>query len=450
MSKYLNLYQQNGPTIDASMTAAIEQPQGHPPRRSNDPIGWTTALALGFLGLTAVRLTVPSQPFFDEVHYLPAARAMLELSHAANVEHPPLGKELIALGIALFGDRPFGWRIFPALFGALALFAAMRAMWFASHSRFATLAFGVLLATGFPLFVQARIAMLDIFMAGFVLLALWMLAAALREHETARWRLAVAGAALGCAMAAKWNAIPLAVLPGLAFFAVRLRSAGRHFLTSNRGAPIGGMTLVEAAAWLGALPLAVYALAYAPMAFYETGAVAPSNLIDHHRRMLELQEQVVETHTYQSVWWQWALNWRAIWYLYEVVDGAQRGVLLIGNPLTMLVGLPALAWCAWAAIARRRCDALALILLYAASLGLWIAAAKPVQFYYHYLLPSSFLLAALALALDALWQRGWRWLPLSVLAGSAALFAYFWPILTAARLDGGQAFLTWAWLESWR
>ena len=432
------------------MSAAPENAPGDRPPRPGDPIGWTAALALAFLGLIAVRLTVPSQPFFDEVHYLPAARAMLELSHAANIEHPPLGKELIALGIALFGDRPLGWRIGPALFGALALFAAMRALWFASCSRFATIAFGVLLATGFALFVQARIAMLDIFMAGFVLLALWMLAAACREHETARWRLALAGAALGCAMAAKWNAIPLAVLPGLAFLAVRLRSAGRHFLTADRGAPIGGMTLAEAAVWLGALPLAVYALAYAPMALFETGAVPPDGLIDHHRRMLELQEQVVEPHTYQSVWWQWAANWRAIWYLYEVVDGAQRGVLLVGNPLTMLAGLPAMAWCAWAGVARQRYDALALAALYAVGLGLWIAAPKPVQFYYHYLLPGCFLLAALALALDELWKRGWRWLPLAVLGGSAALFAFFWPILTAAPLDGSDAFLRWTWLDSWR
>jgi hypothetical protein len=121
---------------------------------------------------------------------LPAARAILALSHPLNPEHPPLGKEILALGIALFGDRPLGWRIMPALFGTLGLFAAMRAMWFASASRFATIACGVLLVTAFPLFVQSRIAMLDIFMASFALVALWMCAGAVREPETARWRLA--------------------------------------------------------------------------------------------------------------------------------------------------------------------------------------------------------------------------------------------------------------------
>src|SRR6187399_990864 len=167
----------------------------HPPQHAKDPIGWTLAVTLVFFAMCMVRLTIPTKPFFDEIHYLPAARAVLALSHPANPEHPPLGKEILALGIAVFGDRPLGWRIMPALFGTLGLFAAMRALWFASGSRFATLAFGVLLATAPHLFIQSRIAMLDVFMASFVLVALWMCAGAVHRPESARWRLAVAGVA---------------------------------------------------------------------------------------------------------------------------------------------------------------------------------------------------------------------------------------------------------------
>ena len=425
----------------------------HPPHHAKDPIGWTMAVTLGFFLLCLVRLTVLTKPYFDEIHYLPAARAVLALSQPLNPEHPPLGKELLALGIALFGDRAFGWRIMPALFGTLGLFAAMRATWFASLSRFATIACGVLLATAFPLFVQSRIAMLDIFMASFMLLALWLCASAVREPETARRRLALAGIVLGCSMAAKWNAVPVAAVPGLAFLAVRLRTAGLHALTARRSAPVPGMTLIEAGLWLGLVPLVAYAACYWPNFLYAQRSIAPTGLVEWHRHMFELQEQVVAPHTYMSVWYQWISNWRAIWYLYEVVDGAQRGVLLVGNPLTMLIGLPAMLWCGWAGTFRKRWDALALFVLYAVSFGMWIVAPKPVQFYYHYFLPSCFLMAGLALALDELWQRRGRWgkrAALAVLAAACALFGYFWPILTAAPLDDGQAFLEYAWLESWR
>ncbi|GMM92922.1 phospholipid carrier-dependent glycosyltransferase [Qipengyuania sp. MTN3-11] len=425
-----------------------------PPPQPRDPMAWSAGLCALFATLAWVRLTIPGAPYFDEVHYLPAARQLLALGDYVNREHPLLGKEFIALGIALFGDGPLGWRIMPWVAGTCALYAAMRALWFATLSRFATLAYGVLVATGFHLFVHSRIAMLDVFFVAFLALAYWQCAAAMREPETGRWRLALAGAALGLAMGAKWNAVPLAMLPGLAFVVLRWRAGRRRLLLSRRGAPVPGITLVEAALWLGVVPLAVYAATFAPAWHFASMAIGSNegaaNLIALHEQILGLQSSVIQAHPYQSTWPQWVLNSRAIWYLYEVADGAQRGILLVGNPLTMLLGVPALLWCAQRAISARDRAAGAVVLLYAISLGFWIVADKPIQFYYHYFLPSMFLLAALALALDALWRSGRRRLAVLPLAGSVVLFAFYYPILTAAPLDGPMSFLRWTWLEGWK
>jgi dolichyl-phosphate-mannose--protein O-mannosyl transferase len=343
----------------------------------------------------------------------------------------------------------------PLMAGVTAILAAMRAMWHASTDRFATLAFGVLLASGFHLFVQSRIAMLDIVMAVFLLLAAWQFAAAIREPETGRWRLAVTGVALGCAMASKWNAIPLAMVPGLAFLAARATAGRRRLLLSRRGAPVPGITLIEAFVWLGLMPLAVYALSFAPGywlgTFLRPSLIAESGIVGAQGEMLRLQSSVMEPHLYQSNWQQWVLNARAIWYLYEVSDGAQRGVVLIGNPLTMLAGLPALAWCAVAGIRRRNWAMVGAVAGFAVSLGMWVIAPKPVQFYYHYLMPSSFLLAALALALaDLKASPKIGWMAWGVLAGSIAIFAWFYPIMSAAPLDGPMAFTHWMLLDTWR
>lgn len=429
------------------------------PPRARDPWVWCLAIPALFALLAGIRLTVPSEPFFDEIHYLPAARDLLEWwsggeAQYRNREHPLLGKELIAIGIALFGDTPLGWRIMSLIAGTIAIAASMRALWHASLDRFACLAFGVLLATGFHLLIQARIAMLDVFMAAFLALAAWQFAAAIREPETGRWRLALTGIAIGCALASKWNAVPLAMAFGLTFFAARLAAGRRRLFTSRRGAPVPGVSLIEAFVWLGLLPLAVYALTFAPA--YELGTARhPSPLIQDgliglHVQILNLQAQVLAPHSYQSTWDQWVLNTRGIWYLYEHVDGTQRGVLLIGNPLTMLLGLPALIWCAWVGLRRGDWARLAIVAGYAASLGLWMIAPKPVQFYYHYLMPSIFLLAALALALSDLRASGRGWWAIAFLAGSAAMFALFFPILTAAPLDGPMSFADWAWLAGWR
>lgn len=419
------------------------------PEQPVDPLRWCAALALGFWLAVAWNLGIPSKPYFDEVHYLPAARDLLELSVFSNREHPMFGKEMIALGIALLGDDPWGWRIFPSLAGALVLFALMRAVWFGTQSRFATMGTGILVATGFHLFVHSRIAMLDVFMLAGLSVAFWQLAAAAREPETGRKRLIVAGIALGLAMASKWNALVIAAIPGLGFFVLRWFAGRRRLFLSRRGMPVPGISLIEAFLWLGILPLAVYSLTFLPGYFFAFEPIA-EGLLPHHRLMLDLQTQVLRPHPYQSTWPEWIANWRAIWYLYEPIDGAQRGVMLIGNPLTMLIGLPALLWCAWQGITAQRAMHGAVALLYAVSLGFWIFAAKPVQFYYHYFLPGTVLLIALALALDDLRTAGWKWATTGTLVASALTFAFFYTILAAEPLAHPNSFLAWAWLDSWK
>ncbi len=420
------------------------------PAKPRDPIGLNLLIACAFGLLAAIRLSIPDKPYFDEVHYLPAARELLERGLYINREHPLLGKELIAVGISIFGDNPLGWRLFSLLAGTMALFASMRAMWFASLARFASLAFGLLLASGFLLFVQSRIAMLDIYMAAFLSIAAWQFVAAMREPETARLRLIACGLALGLAMASKWNAVALAPLPGLVFLLARLSAGRRRLFTSKRGIPIRGMSLVEAFVWLGLVPLATYALTFVPAWELKDSPLANGGLIEFHREMLALQMDVLKPHPYQSTWPDWVLNARAIWYLYEPVDGAQRGVMLIGNPLTMLLGLPALAWCLISGAVQRDWARLGMVAGYLASLGLWFFAAKPVQFYYHYFVPSFFLLGALALAMDAMWRAGHRKLAGSVIAASLLMFAGFYPILSGAPLAGPESFAKWTWIDGWR
>ncbi|MFO6447719.1 phospholipid carrier-dependent glycosyltransferase [Erythrobacter sp. NE805] len=440
-------------------------PAAAPPPRPVDPLGWTWALTGLFALLAGWRLATPSILYFDEVHYIPAAREWLKLIETGsgwyrNREHPLLGKELIALGMLVFGDNPLGWRIVPWLSGVIAFFAATRAMWHASRERFATLAFAVLLASGFHLFVHARIAMLDPVMVAALMVATWQFAAACAQPEQGRWRLALTGVAIGAAIGAKWNAAPLAVVPGITFFIARAFAGRRRLLLSRRGAPVPGITLFEAFLWLGIVPLTVYAATYLP-GYWLSEILHPSPLAEKgfiglHREMIELQSGLKTPHRYMSTWPQWVLDTRGIWYLYEPIDGAQRGVLLIGNPLTMLLGLPALAWCLWRGAwtrggAKRDWARLGAALGYAAALGLWVIAPKPTQFYYHYFTPSIFLLAALALACGDLVRttRG-RLLGWAIPAASLAVFAWFYPILSALPLKGPMSYLTWTWLEGWK
>lgn len=76
--------------------------------------------------LFALHLLVMAFPakslVFDEAFYVPSARDFLN-GVASNPEHPFLGKAWIALGILLFGDNWFGWRIITTIFSMLSLIA---------------------------------------------------------------------------------------------------------------------------------------------------------------------------------------------------------------------------------------------------------------------------------------------------------------------------------------
>jgi dolichyl-phosphate-mannose-protein mannosyltransferase len=428
---------------------------------TRDPLPWHVAIAVLFAVLVFWHLGLPDKIYFDEVHYVPAARAMLARVQA-NPEHPLFAKSLIALSIAALGDTPFAWRLPSAVFGVLGLFAFGRMVWWSSGRRFASLAGMVLLASNFMWFVQSRIAMLDMVMAGLVMVALWLLSAAIALPRAVppiarRWRLAAAGVAMGLSLGAKWSGLPVLLLIVAVVVATRVLAALRNWTGGTMVAPTPGVGTRALLGWLILCPALTYWLTWLPGALWHGDAVPLLHMIDWHQGMIRLQASVTKPHPYQSVWWQWVIDQRSVWYLYEPVDGAQRGVMLIGNPFTMLVGLVALAWCVYAGLVRRelgeRAAPLLAVALYAASLSLWLVAHKPVQFYYHYLLPGSFLAAALALMLDALWRAGrdGQRAAMGALALAVGVFGWFWPVLSAAPLhDGVMSFQRWMWVESWR
>lgn len=420
--------------------------------QEQDPAAWCAVIAVFFLALVWWRLGIPNEIYFDEVHYVPAARKLIE-GIRANPEHPMFGKTVLAAAIHWLGDKPLTWRVPSALLGAFGLFAFSRLVWFASGRRLATILAALLLATNFFWFIHSRIAMLDMVMASLGVASLWQFAAACRLPLQARWRLALAGVLAGLALGTKWSIAPALMLPGLLFLWLKLRANGWRFLWARKGGPAEGITLIEAGLWLALVPLAVYWLTYWPGFFWTDRPIDPWKPLAWHEFMLRLQDSVRKLHPYRSQWYEWVSNWRAIWYLYKDVDGAQRGIVLIGNPFTMFAGLAALGWALWAGLRKRRYDALVFAALYIVCLGMWPLSGKPIQFIYHYLLPSTFMMAALALALEDLWHRRdrWRWLAPSAMALSFAMFAWFYPIISGYPLCCGRpSYQFWMWLHSWR
>ncbi|HEY0622628.1 glycosyltransferase family 39 protein [Sphingomonas sp.] len=409
-------------------------------RLEQRPVLLALLIGIAALLLFGIGVQRPSILMFDEVHYVPAARALIDLSHPMNIEHPLLGKSLIAIGMLLFGDNPLGWRAMSVLAGALTITGVYA---FTRHLTGATRAglFAALLAMlGQLVFIQARIGMLDVFLGAFLVWAgiAFLRAMQIESHGRAALLLSVSAAWFGAAVAVKWAAVPYVALAGVAFLWLR------------RGHPqrFGGTGWLAGLAILGSVSIATYFLTFAPAFFYATDPLTLARLIPFQLDMWKLQTQVLSPHNYQSDWWSWPLMLRPIWYFYEPDQGATRGVLLIGNPAIMWGGLAAVAACWWAGLREKAGAPLAVAILWTFALGVWAAIPKSLGFYYYYYLPAIILSVALAVAFHhyaARVKRNDEW----YLVLCVGLFAYFYPILAALALPSDRGFERWMWFPSW-
>lgn len=419
---------------------------------------WILALLIGLAAqaLFTVHLDRPTRIMFDEVHYVPAARAILDLEGPRNVEHPMVGKELIAAGMAVFGDNPIGWRITAALAGTATVLGVFAFLWLLLGTARPALIGAALALLNQTIFVQARTAMLDIFLGAFLLWGLVVMLWAMKGQGRQVWRRWIgASVLLGLATGVKWSAIPYIALAAAAFLIVRARDARRAkrplaaVLPGKDQLHWNGLPSIPALALLGGVSILVYFLSFFPAFFYTNEPLSLSGLFSQQWNMLALQTQVLSPHTYQSDWWSWPLLIRPIWYFYEWDDGAQRGVLLIGNPIVMWGGLLAVLACYWAWFKERAIRPLAVALLWTASLAIYVVIPKSLGFYYYYHLSGIFLCLALAVAFDHFDRgrnRGWEeWFA----AASLVAFVYFYPILAASPLSSDQGFKHWMWIPSW-
>lgn len=215
----------------------------------------TVVLAAVAFAIRVVNLGYPNKLVFDETYYAKDAWSLLQSGYeriwskgadqavaqgglsgmepgSAFIVHPPVGKWLIAGGEHLFGMTSFGWRFMALVFGCLLVAVTIRMVRRVARSTLIGCVAGLLLVFDGLHFVMSRTALLDIFLAFFVVAAVSCLVAdrdwfrgRLADHLNGRgwsdlagefgprlwwrpWRLA-AGLCWGLALGTKWSAIYL-------------------------------------------------------------------------------------------------------------------------------------------------------------------------------------------------------------------------------------------------
>ncbi|MBW3657604.1 MAG: phospholipid carrier-dependent glycosyltransferase [Actinobacteria bacterium] len=444
------------------------------------------AVLTGVAGvLLFFRLDEPARIIFDETYYVGDARQYLQ--QAVEFEfavHPPVGKWLIAAGIALFGDDPVGWRAVGAFLGSLSvLLTYLIGLRLFRRMGFAALA-ALLLALDGLWIVQARTSMLDIHLAFFVVLGAWLLLVdrdrsglhdeppPSLDHEDRRLPKrshtlrVLAGVAFGLALATKWSGLlPLGAAVVLALgweLTWRRRWTGRA--TTGAARAVAGVLVA-----LVLVPVGVYALSYVPwLVNYEhsyEGAkecreegviqdpcdVSPvgrlAGLWRFQRSILRFHLTLEAEHTYRAPAYTWPVMARPVVYYYETCSEERAagtptrdedGELVEPKPCVVerdesaeiiAVGNPALWWgfllglpLLGAGVARRDGCALVIAAFWGSQFLPWLIVSRPAFFFY--MVPVvPFLALGLAYAVAVLDERR------SVLA-----------TFSAAALGGGLGF----------
>ncbi|MDQ4045054.1 MAG: phospholipid carrier-dependent glycosyltransferase [Chloroflexota bacterium] len=436
------------------------------------------------LGLLLPRLDYPEKYLFDEIlfaytagEYTEGNAAAFSWDHPCSVfkgdvgcleaqpeaqqidrvgkyqwDHPPLGKHIISLGILLFGNDAFGWRISSAVVGAIGVVLAYQLGVKLTNRRIVgALAGGLLLLDGLY-FVYSRMGLVDIYVTVIMLAAVLMFADYLMAPpDRIRWPLFATGVLLGMGIGTKWNAGYLAALIGM----VVLVRFVRLLLGRWRGdtSPQTRRGIIEHMIWiplsLGIVPLAVYLLTFTQ--FFLEGYTI-EQFIQLQRETFHVHSTIRDGNVMASRWWEWPLALRHVWFGNRVLDdGRIATTYALGNPLLYWAFLPAVAWLCihwW----RRRNPGL--ILLVVGFFGQWLPwmFVERSTYTYHFLPAVPFGCLAVAMAVIHLCQRGSSWqrtLAIEYVVLVALTFAFFYPMFAFLPMSE-EALALRMWLPPWR
>jgi len=369
----------------------------------------------------------PKTEYFDEVYHAFTARVILHgdpkawewwntppTGFAYEWTHPPLAKLGMVLGMFVFGENSFGWRIPGALLGVgsvLLIYILAKELF--TDEAIGLLSAGIFSLDGLPL-VLNRIGMNDSYILFFALLSIYLF---LRQKDF------LSAVSFGLAMASKWSALWAILI----IFVLWLKRKNRFKLS----------TFV----YFLFLPISIYLLTYLPMFLTEHNL---SIWWEMQQQMWWYHTGLRATHPYTSSWWSWPLLIRPI-YLYtsEEVGGMVARIYAMGNPLVFWFGLGSVVLSFIYSYIEKNKNLAFVVFAYLIFFVPW-AVSPRIMFLYHYL-PS---IPFLAIATGYVLRRNPK-LILGYLLICLLVFIYFYPHWAGLQIPLWLD-KSYYWLPSWR
>jgi len=412
--------------------------------------------------------------YFDEIYHGRTAHEFIRRSTVYETTHPPLGKDLLSLGILWFGMNPFGMRfmsVFSGVLLMLALFLLGREVLKTRFGAYTVVALGML---SFMPLVQCRYSTIDTFSVFFITLMFFFTFKyfRLQEAKDRGWNLPIlAGIFLGfvLAMATKWTGaygfagtvaclLILKVRQYLAWHKLKKEEATNAKRNKSAKAKASSKQVVKSfwlsnffpfvgiavVSFLVIVPLTYY-LSYIPFlrcqGIEETFSIkAAQAVVQSQKDMYSYHSDLRATHPYGSSWWGWPFNFKPLWIysgnIKENHDGKTvqlKGTIAsFGNPAIWLVALVGVVMLLYLLLTTRKFSVMHLVFVgFLAQYLPWILISR-VTFIYHFYPCLPFFLLFAAWALEGFWRMGkeGKQCVYGYLGVCVVLFILFYPALS--------------------
>lgn len=391
-------------------------------------------------------MTYYYRTMFDEVYHGRTAYEFLHKLPIYENTHPPLGKIIISIGIAIFGMNPFGWRFMGVICGALIIpVIYMFALRLTGKTKFAVLAM-ILSLTEFMHFVLARIATLDIIAALFIILLFYLMYAFIQTEK--RYYLVLDGITAGIAMAVKWNGVYAVAALALIFAfwcygKYNVEKHGREYL--GYWCRLCGVCIIS----FIIIPICIYVLSYIPFARVYTDKNILQHAVSNAQLMFSYHKKTIFYHPYSSEWYEWIWDKRPLLDALTVnKDGTVSSIATLGGPVVCWGGLAALIHQLYLWSAKKSVHSRFLVLCYAATLVPWMFIFRTV-FIYHYLPCLNVLVLMITYSLYSLNSKKENRYIICIIVVSAALFVMFYPVLSGMNISMEYINDILEWLPDW-
>jgi Gpi18-like mannosyltransferase/4-amino-4-deoxy-L-arabinose transferase-like glycosyltransferase len=341
----------------------------------------------------------PNAIVFDEVHFV--AEQARHYLHAEPFldPHPPLAKLIIALGIMIFGDHAWAWRVGNAILGTLLVGVTYLLGRRMMRSRMAgAFAAGAILFDGMFL-VDSRIAVIDIVYLTLAAISYALLLRLIdaRDLLSRRRVMPWLGLALGLCVGSKLYIPAVTFLLVVGFMIYVLAR-------DMRSDPRRDQRIIAAVALVGGVASIAYISVFLPKYYLGWwGGIA--DLFHYYKEVIWYEKSVSSaTHPYASPWWSWPLMLRPIAYWQNFPKtGNVATVWGGGNPALWWAGLTAITITAVRAFERPSLERSFLVIGYLGYLVIWVPIGRTL-FLYHYMGSIFLAYVALGAVLTQFWD----------------------------------------------